>query len=138
MTNVMRQIVRGAIAVLLLASGTLHLLQPDTFLAQVPSFLPFARAIVYISGVVELALGMSLLTRRFFTYGAFATALFFVLIFPGNIWQAVAQIDAFGLDTDARRIIRLAFQPLLIIGVLWSAKLPFFPPRMPRSNTVSS
>jgi uncharacterized membrane protein len=137
MTNVMRQLVRGAIALLLLASGTLHLLQPDLFLAQVPGFLPFARAIVYVSGVVELLLGVSLFTRRFFTWAAFATALFFIVIFPGNIWQAVAQIDAFGLDTDARRIIRLAFQPLLIIGVLWSAKLPLFPPRMPRSDTVS-
>jgi uncharacterized membrane protein len=48
-----------------------------------------------------------------------ATAVFFVLIFPGNISQYVNQIDAFGLNTDQARFIRLFFQPLLVIWALW-------------------
>ena len=49
-----------------------------------------------------------------------ATALFFNLIFPGNIRQYVDGIDAFGLDTDRKRAIRLLFQPLLVFWALWS------------------
>jgi uncharacterized membrane protein len=45
---------------------------------------------------------------------------FFVAIFPGNISQYVNGIDAFGLDTDQARLIRLFFQPLLVLWALWA------------------
>jgi uncharacterized membrane protein len=57
--------------------------------------------------------------RRFV---GFATALFFIAIFPGNISQYVNGIDAFGLDTDQARLTRLFFQPLLVIWALWATK----------------
>lgn len=47
-------------------------------------------------------------------------AIFFVIIFPGNIAQYMNQIDAFGLDTDRARLIRLFFQPVLVAWALWS------------------
>jgi uncharacterized membrane protein len=47
-------------------------------------------------------------------------AAFFVAVFPGNISQLVTHTDAFGLDTDAARAIRLVFQPLLVLWALWS------------------
>ena len=46
--------------------------------------------------------------------------LFYVMIFPGNISQYVNGINAFGLDTDQARLIRLFFQPVLIACALWS------------------
>jgi uncharacterized membrane protein len=48
------------------------------------------------------------------------TALFFIAIFPGNISQWLTQTDAFGLNTDEARLIRLFFQPLLVIWALTS------------------
>jgi len=50
-----------------------------------------------------------------------ALAIFYILIFPGNINQYVNGIDAFNLDTDTKRLVRLLFQPLLILWALWSA-----------------
>ena len=47
-------------------------------------------------------------------------SVFFVAIFPGNINQYVNHIDAFGLNTDTLRLIRLFFQPVLIFIALWS------------------
>ena len=47
-------------------------------------------------------------------------ALFYVAIFPGNINQYVNHIDAFNLNTDTARLIRLFFQPVLIAWALWS------------------
>ena len=49
-----------------------------------------------------------------------ATAAFFVAVFPGNIAQYVEGNDAFGLDSDRARLIRLGFQPLLVAWALWS------------------
>ena len=47
-------------------------------------------------------------------------AIFYILIFPGNISQYTNRIDAFGLDTDQKRLIRLFFQPVLVLWALWS------------------
>jgi uncharacterized membrane protein len=49
-----------------------------------------------------------------------ATALFLLAIFPGNISQWVTGTSAFGLNTDEARLIRLFFQPVLVVWVLWS------------------
>lgn len=121
--TVLRDVVRVVIAALLITSGTVHVAAPETFYAQVPDFLPFPLAIVYLSGVIELALAVGLLWPRFKRRAAIAAAAFFVIIFPGNIWQAVAQVDGFGLDTDLYRILRLAFQPVLIVAVLFGGNV---------------
>jgi len=129
MLNRARDLCRLFIAALLLTSGLLHSVNPEPFLAQVPAFLPFALAIVYLSGVIEILLGVGLLVPRWRRRAAYATAAFFVLIFPGNVWQAVAQVDGFGLDTDLRRIIRLFFQPVLIAAVLFGGNISLRRPK---------
>ena len=50
-------------------------------------------------------------------------AAFFVAIFPGNIAQYVEGTDAFGLDTDRARLVRLFFQPVLVVWALWAGGL---------------
>jgi len=104
-------------------AGTTHLTTNRTeFQAQVPNWVPFSADFVVIaSGIVEIALGLSLaLLWKYRTQIGLATATFFIAIFPGNISQYVNHIDAFGLDTDRARAIRLLFQPLLVIWALWS------------------
>jgi uncharacterized membrane protein len=96
--------------------------QRSEFQAQVPDWIPLSKDLVVIlSGIIELGLGFSMI----FWKGqrvrvGMALALFYVLIFPGNIGQYVNHISAFGLDTDKARLIRLFFQPVLIIWALWS------------------
>jgi uncharacterized membrane protein len=107
----------------LIFTGTAHLTTSRvTFQAQVPTWLPLSPDFVVIaSGFVEIALGLALISLRRRKEVGIATALFFVAIFPGNINQYVNHIDAFGLDTDRARAIRLLFQPLLVLWALWSA-----------------
>jgi uncharacterized membrane protein len=91
------------------------------FQAQVPSWVPFsADFVVLASGVVEILLGFALASLQRRKEVGIATALFFIAIFPGNISQYVNQVDAFGLDSDRARFIRLFFQPLLVLWALWS------------------
>ena len=110
----------------LLSAGISHLESNRTeFLAQVPTWLPLDPDFVVIaSGLVEISLGVLLITtalilKKYRSVIGLITALFFVLIFPGNINQYVNQIDAFGLDTDTKRLIRLFFQPPLVVWALW-------------------
>jgi uncharacterized membrane protein len=121
------QILRNATQLLLGAAltyaGTTHLTTSrQEFQAQVPNWVPLSADFVVIaSGIVEIALGLSLLILwKYRTQLGWITAAFFIAIFPGNISQYVNSIDAFGLDTDRARSIRLLFQPLLVIWALWS------------------
>ncbi|MGR3812209.1 DoxX family protein [Jiulongibacter sp. NS-SX5] len=102
--------------------------QREEFQAQVPEWLPFSKDFVVIaSGLVEAGLGLGMIFwKKQRVWVAIALATFFVLIFPGNIAQYVNGTDAFGLDTDQKRLIRLFFQPVLILWALWSGgAIPF-------------
>jgi uncharacterized membrane protein len=92
------------------------------FQAQVPTILKdYADFVVLASGVVEIVLGLSLVVLwKFKVQLGWIAAAFFVAIFPGNISQYINQVDAFGLDSDSARLIRLFFQPLLVMLALWS------------------
>ena len=108
----------------LIYTGILHLTTSRLeFQAQVPPWVPFSPDfIVLASGVVEILLGLALAGLRRRKEVGIATALFFIAIFPGNISQYVNKVDAFGLDSDQARLIRLFFQPLLVIWALWSTE----------------
>ena len=115
-----------ALGIFLTSAGSSHLGSNRTeFLAQVPTWLPLDPDFVVIaSGLVEITLGVLLITtalilKKYRKVIGISTAVFFILIFPGNINQYVNQIDAFGLDTDTKRLIRLFFQPPLVIWALW-------------------
>ena len=123
-----KNIAQLGLGAFLFFAGNSHLGSNRTeFLAQVPTWLPLDPDFVVVaSGLVEITLGVLLITtalvfKKYRQTIGLLTGLFFILIFPGNINQYVNQIDAFGLDTDAKRIIRLFFQPPLVIWALWSS-----------------
>ena len=91
------------------------------FQAQVPTvFAGIADFVVVASGVVEIVLGLALVGLwKYRVQVGWIVAAFFVAIFPGNISQYVNGIDAFGLDSDTARLVRLFFQPLLVVWALW-------------------
>ena len=110
-------------------AGVGHLTTSRTeFQAQVPTLLEeYADFVVLASGVVEIALGVGLIALwKYRVQLGWVVAAFFVAVFWGNISQYVNDVDAFGLDTDTKRLVRLFFQPLLVMWALgstgaWSA-----------------
>ena len=92
------------------------------FQAQVPVWLPLdPDFVVLASGVVEIVLGIGIASAGVMVpVAGLLAAAFFIVIFPGNINQYIEGISAFGLDTDQDRLVRLFFQPVLVIWALWS------------------
>lgn len=124
-TSTLQNIFRILLALFMVYAGISHLsFNRIDFQAQVPDWVPLSKDLVVIlSGIVEivLGLGLALWKNKRIEFG-WALAIFFVLIFPGNISQYVEGRDAFGtLDSDRARLIRLFFQPVLIAWALWSS-----------------
>jgi uncharacterized membrane protein len=92
------------------------------FQAQVPTvFADIADFVVVASGVVEIVLGLALVALwKYRVRVGWVVAAFFVAIFPGNISQYINGVDAFGLDSDTSRLVRLFFQPVLVMWALLS------------------
>jgi uncharacterized membrane protein len=123
-TTTLQNVARGVLGTFMVFAGTGHLtFARREFQAQVPDFVPLDKdTVVLQSGVVEIALGLALLllkgkNRRRMGIGL---AAFYAAVFPGNIHQYTEHISAFGLDTDAKRLARLFFQPVLIGAALYS------------------
>ncbi len=121
--SVVQHVGRLLLGAALLVAGTAHLTWARMeFQAQVPRWLPLPMDLVVVaSGLVELALGAALIALpRYRAAVGWIVAAFFVAIFPGNIAQYVEGIDAFGLNSDRARAIRLVFQPVLVAWALWA------------------
>lgn len=119
-----RAVARVGLGAFLTYAGISHLsFKRQEFQAQVPDWFPADKdAVVLASGVAEIAQGVALISgRRKKTVGRLAAA-FFTAIFPGNIAQYTQRRSAFGLDTDTKRAVRLAFQPVLVGWALSSTR----------------
>ena len=118
-----KTLIRIGLGLLMLFTGIGHLTYArETFQAQVPDWIPLSKDFVVLaSGVVEIVLGLSmifLIKRK--KYVGLSLAIFYILVFPGNISQYLEHRDGFGLNSDSKRLVRLFFQPVLIFLTLYS------------------
>ena len=120
----LKKIAKNVLGGALVFAGISHLtFARRAFRAQVPDWVPLEKddTVVY-SGIAEIALGGALVLtdeEHQELVGKIAAA-FFVAVVPGNVSQYRNRRDAFGLDTDAKRLTRLFFQPALVYWALKS------------------
>lgn len=119
-----QDLARILLGAFLVFAGTSHLtFARIDFQAQVPDWVPLDKDLtVLLSGGVEISLGLALMlwAKQKKLTGVVA-ALFFIAVFPGNISQYTHKRDAFGLDTDQKRLVRLFFQPVLVGWALFGS-----------------
>jgi uncharacterized membrane protein len=118
-----QQIFRLLLGLFMLSAGFGHLtFARIEFQAQVPDWVPLNKDLtVVLSGYAEIALGLFLiLVKKYRIQLGIFLSIFFVLVFPGNISQYLNSRDALGMYSDTARLIRLFFQPVLIMWALWS------------------
>ena len=110
---VARGVVRWLLVALLARPGSGTSPRPRRFGPRSRAGCRGPRLVIPVSGVVELALAAALAFApvRHRPLVGWVVAAFFVAVFPGNVSQYVTGTAAFGLETDAARLVRLLFQP---------------------------
>tara|TARA_B100001769_G_scaffold240316_1_gene207223 strand:+ start:155 stop:583 length:429 start_codon:yes stop_codon:yes gene_type:complete len=125
-TTTLQNVFRVILGIAMLYIGIGHFtFSRIEFQAQVPTWLTSEENlidfVILASGIVEIILGALMIWGgKLKVKTGIALAIFYILIFPGNINQYINGIDAFNLNTDTKRLVRLFFQPLLLLWALWS------------------
>jgi uncharacterized membrane protein len=88
-----RAIMRWILAVFYSAAGIAHLLVPDKLLAITPSWVPFAPAVIFVTGWCELIGSVALLTKPQRWRAGVAFALHAICVWPANFKHAIDGID---------------------------------------------
>jgi uncharacterized membrane protein len=89
---------------------------------MVPPFLPFADALVYLTGVLEFVAAAGLVVTATRRPAALGLAALFVMLLPANIYAAIADV-AFATGEPATPLWqRIPEQILYIAVVLWVAR----------------
>ena len=109
-----------AAAVMFIMIGIMHLIKPRKLTYMIEGWLPYAFALVIITGVFEIIGGVGLLIPAMNLYAKWGLIILLICMFPANIRVAVKQLPApGGLPSKPWYTwSRLAFQPLYMLWLL--------------------
>lgn len=121
MTMKFKKISLYLMAIFYVVAGINHFLATDLYLQIMPPYLPFHLELVYLSGVIEIALGLLILIKSIRKWAAWGIILLLIAIFPANIYHLTS--GGAGFDTPIWVLwVRLPFQLLFILWAYWYTK----------------
>ena len=113
---------RDALSLMLVFTGVTHFTSmKEDFVRMMPPGIPWPRAIVYFTGVCELAGAVGLLLPEFRRAAAYTLVAFFLAVLPANIHAARAGVRLRGKPAT-NLWLRIPMQVLFIGITLWSAR----------------
>jgi uncharacterized membrane protein len=127
-SETIRAVMRWILAAFYAAAGLAHLWAPDKLLAITPSWVPFAREVIFITGLCELAGAVALVTTPLRRWAGLALAAYAICVWPANFKHAIDGVDLpFVANSWLYHTPRLAFQPVLVWWALYCAEIIDWP-----------
>lgn len=106
-----------------MVAGVLHFVRPATYERIIPPGLPWPAALVYVSGLAEIAGGVGLLVPRLRRAAGWGLAALLIAVVPANLYMAVRADRFADLDLPVWALwLRLPLQGLLILWLLRVAR----------------
>ena len=116
---------RAGLGAALVVAGFAHLAAPTPFEQHLPSWVPAAPALVVLTGLVEIVVGIALVgARRHAPLVGLITAAYLVAVWPANIYVAVARVDVDGQPGGPYPWVRIPLQVLFVYLAWWSTQAP--------------
>ena len=107
----------GLVFAWFMIGGVCHFTLTNAFVSAVPSYVPFPREIVLITGVCELVGALALLSRRLRALAGIALCLFCVCVTPVHI-EMLQHAERYHALTPPLLWARLFLQPIFI-AIIW-------------------
>lgn len=115
------------LAVFFFAAGILHFQLDEAFSLIVPPMLPFPVAIVWVTGVMELAFAVALFAKWRLPLTGLTLSAYLLAVLPANIYMAIVGIPLGDTALSPAALwTRVALQLPLIALVLWCTGAPPF------------
>ncbi|KIG12659.1 hypothetical protein DB30_01147 [Enhygromyxa salina] len=119
-----KAVFRTLLGVLMVLAGAMHFLNPELYLAMMPDYLPLHAAAVYVSGVVEIALGIALFVPKTRALAGWGLIALYLAVLPANIWMATEGVQPPGLEMSPTAAwLRLPIQGVLMFWA-WAVSRP--------------
>ena len=107
------------LAIFFVIAGAMHFFNPDFYLAMMPPYLPFHEFLVYFSGMVEIALGLLVFSKKYNHFAGLGMIALLIAVFPANIYMALNP-QLFPDVSSTALWLRLPFQGLFIAWVYFT------------------
>lgn len=114
-------VMKYLLVVVYVAAGVNHFVNPEFYLKMMPPYLPWHLALVYISGVAEIVLGLLVLFPRFTQLAGWGLIALLIAVFPANVYMA-QNPHLFPDLNQTALLIRLPIQLLLIWWAWWATR----------------
>jgi uncharacterized membrane protein len=113
---------RDALSLMLVFTGVSHFtFMKEDFVRMMPPSIPWPRAMVYFTGICEIAGAVGLLLPEFRRVAAYAWIAFFLAVLPANIHAARAAVTLRGKPATSLWL-RIPMQIPFIGIAFWSAR----------------
>ena len=109
------------IAALFCLAGLLHFIKPGFYLQIMPDYIPWHRALVWISGAAEVLGGLGILLDSTRTPATWGLILLLLAVFPANIDMFIKAMHKQGWTLYTWLLLaRLPLQFVLMYWVYWA------------------
>ncbi|MCB1141733.1 MAG: DoxX-like family protein [Leptospiraceae bacterium] len=103
------------LSIFYILAGAMHFIIPDFYVLMLPAIIPFPKEVIYLTGLVEITLGFSVLNYKIMRPAAWSIIIFLIAVFPANFhvyWNDV--------DLGVPRWVLLIRLPLQIVLIFWA------------------
>lgn len=112
---------RIAMSVMLVFTAIGHYAYTNGMAMMMPAFIPYKTAIVYLTGIIEIAAAIGLLLPSTRKLTASLLIAYFILIIPANINAAIHRIDYQNATVEGPGVSYLWFRvPLQVLFIIWT------------------
>jgi uncharacterized membrane protein len=115
MAGFMKTTSRYLLSIFMIIAGSMHFIETELYLEIMPPYIPLHLAAVYVSGAMEILLGMLLLVPRLSTLAAWGLIALYIAVFPANIYLYQHQELL-----PAPPLVHLLRLPLQAVFILWA------------------
>ncbi len=112
---------RIAMSIMLVFTAIGHFVFTKGMSLMIPNFIPYKETFVYLTGVFEILLAISLLIPRFKYISGWTLIIFLLLMLPANIYASINNVNYQKGTFDGHGLAYLWFRiPLQFLFIVWT------------------